>query len=113
LFFGFLLGLVLLLRGGDLPGQVVAADLSLVWLPLIWIALYGCGLHAAGFFMPRGMKIFGWALVLSSAAFCASGLPDWAPRWRLGHALMGLFFGAAHLAYGVYLYFTESHGKTT
>jgi len=33
------------------------------------IALYGCALHAAGFFMPRGMKVFGWALVLGSSAF--------------------------------------------
>lgn len=106
LFFGFVLGVLLLLRGG--PGRAeIVNTLSLAWLPLGWIGLYGCALHAAGFFMPRGVKLFGLAFVLGSTAFCLSGFPDWAPRLQFGHGIMGFFFGVLHLAYGVYLYFTE------
>jgi hypothetical protein len=106
LFFGFVLGILLLFRGG--PGRPEVVDvLSLRWLPLGWVALYGCALHSAGFFMPRGMKLFGWALVLGSSACCASGLPELGPRIYFGHGVMGFFFGLLHLAYGIYLYSTE------
>lgn len=109
LVFGFALGGLLFARGG--PGRPDVIDhLSLVWLPLVWVALYGCALHAAGFFMPRGVKIFGWAFVLGSAALCSSALPECAPAGYFGYAIMGLFFGVFHLAYGIYLYFTERRG---
>lgn len=108
LFLGFVLGSIILFRSRvSNAGNSAAGELAIRWLPLGWIGLYGCALHAAGFFMPRGMKIFGWALVLGSCAFCASPLPDVAPGPHFGHGIMGLFFGVAHLAYGVYLYFTE------
>src|ERR1043166_9943683 len=81
--------------------------LALWWLPLVWVILYGCAFHAAGFFMPRGMKIFGWAFVIGGCALFALGIPDWLPRAVYAHGIMGVFFGAFHLAYGVYLYFTE------
>jgi hypothetical protein len=106
LFFGVVLGAVLVLHSGAGHPEIVDA-LSLRWLPLAWIALYGCALHAAGFFMPRGMKVFGWAFVLGSSAFCLLGCPHCAPPPFFGHGVMGLFFGVFHLAYGVYLYFTE------
>jgi len=115
LFFGFVLGLLLIARRGSLGGAPGAA-LCLFWLPLVWIALYGCALHAAGFFMPRGIKIFGWALVLASSmigAMRAFGLLDWAGPPLFGHGVMGLVFGLAHLAYGIYLYFTERSGNET
>ena len=109
LLFGFALGVLVLVRSG--PGySFVIERLSLVWLPLIWVALYGCALHAAGFFMPRGMKIFGWAFVLGSIAICSSALPVCVPAEYFGYGVMGLFFGVFHLAYGVYLYFTERRG---
>jgi hypothetical protein len=83
-----------------------------VWLLVPgWMACYGCGLHAAGFFMPRGVKLFGWGFVLAAcllgAILCLAGAPpivtaNWA---------MGVLFGGAHLAYGVYLYFTERPGN--
>ena len=116
LFVGFALGAALLLPrnalgvGHLLPGtarEVVAGSDPLLWLPLIWAALYGCAVHAAGFFMPRGMKLFGWALVLASSALCALGLAQRLSEPAFAHAFMGLFFGATHLAYGIYLYFTE------
>jgi hypothetical protein len=112
LLFGFALGALLFVRAG--PGRADVIDhLSVAWLPLVWIALYGCALHAAGFFMPRGVKLFGWAFVLGSAALCGSGLPDCLPARQFGYGVMGLFFGVFHLAYGVYLYFTERRGDET
>jgi len=70
---------------------------------------YGCAVHAAGFFMPRGMKLFGWIVILLSAAGSA-GVAVVEPAVagsRLAHVVMGCVFGALHLAYGAYLYVTE------
>ena len=37
----------------------------------MWLLFYGCALHAAGFFMPRGMKWFGWIYIgLACGALC-------------------------------------------
>ena len=79
------------------------------WLVVtLWILNYGCALRAAGFFMQRGIKLFGSGflfggialLLLAPSCPWLSGIPE-------GHCLMGLFFGGGHLAYGGYLYFTE------
>lgn len=78
------------------------------WIPPLWMLFYGCALYAAGFFMPRGMKVFG-------CGFVALGCLDllfltWrgTPRGGLGaHWVMGFAFGGLHLAYALYLYFTE------
>jgi hypothetical protein len=70
---------------------------------------YGCAVHAAGFFMPRGMKLFAWMVILVSAAGSAALAvvePSIAGP-RLAHAVMGAVFGVLHLAYGAYLYATE------
>src|SRR5437660_8056531 len=53
LFLGAIAGVLVWLQGG--------ADL----LPGVWVVLYGCALHAAGFFMPRGMRLFGWCFVVA------------------------------------------------
>ena len=76
-------------------------------LPFLWAFFYGCALHSAGFFMPRGVRLFGWAyIVLASGCLCCLMIIQ--PSFDLsGHWLMGFFFGALHLAYGVYLYLTE------
>ncbi len=77
-------------------------------LPIIWMILYGCAIHAAGFFMPRGIKLLGWLFILAGGTIflVASSLNE-LPTLRFGHAVMGAVFGGAHLAYGVYLYLTE------
>ena len=70
---------------------------------------YGCAVHAAGFFMPRGMKLFGWLVILMAAAGSA-GLAVFEPSLggsRPAHVVMGGVFGLLHLAYGAYLYVTE------
>jgi hypothetical protein len=87
-------------------------DVGVLVLP-VWMMLYGCAIHAAGFFMPRGMKLFGWGMIAAGALVL--GLQD--PVARLVslrcavHGAMGLGFGLLHLAYGIYLYFTEQRNK--
>jgi hypothetical protein len=75
---------------------------------------YACALHAAGFFMSRGIRLFSWGLILLGGLSLLV-----IPRFQteanpaLDHVLMGFFFGGLHLAYGVYLYFTESRRNET
>jgi hypothetical protein len=74
---------------------------------LVWIMFYGCALHAAGFFMPRGIRLFGWCFMGLACALFMLFLGDKLRENFFPHLLMGFFFGALHLAYGIYLYFTE------
>lgn len=69
---------------------------------------YACALHAAGFFMVRGIRCFAWILIVLGAVSLlgvARVLTD--PNSAVDHGLMGFFFGFLHLAYGAYLYVTE------
>ena len=88
---------------------IVSAPVSLRWLFVLGNALfYGCAVHAAGFFTPRGMKLFGWlVIVLAGVALFARIVVAPGEGAFLDHALMGGFFGGAHLAYGAYLFMTE------
>jgi hypothetical protein len=101
---GFVITLVLIahLNGGD---PEAAKVVGLVWLPLGWVILYGCAIHAAGFFMPRGMKLFGWLFIAGGCGLFALGTPQW-PQPLFAHGVMGFFFGVLHLAYGFYLTLT-------
>jgi hypothetical protein len=81
-------------------------------LPALWMLLYGCALQSAGFFMQRGIKLFGWLFILSGTALTlAMAAGGNSPALRLGHLAMGVVFGGLHLAYGSYLYFTEPRKK--
>jgi hypothetical protein len=72
------------------------------------VLFYGCALHAAGFFMPRGIRLFAWIIILlGTAALLIMPLARIKPDPALDHLLMGFFFGALHLAYGTYLHLTE------
>jgi len=87
-------------------------DVGVLVLPT-WMMLYGCAIHAAGFFMPRGMKLFGWGMIATGGLVMAI-LEPFARLVSLrcaAHGVMGLSFGLLHLAYGVYLYFTEKRGN--
>lgn len=108
---GALLGLLAIVSGGS-PSASTAREFNPHWvafiaLPCVWTVLYGCAMHSAGFYTTRGMRLFGWILVvLGCAALCvvshtASPIP------RIGNGIMGFFFGGLHLAYGAYLYVTE------
>jgi hypothetical protein len=103
---GFFISLVLFFSVDSAPPEF-GNVLAMLWLPLAWLVLYGCAVHAAGFFMPRGMKLFGWAFIIGGCCLFAAGIPDWPRRVDYAHGIMGFFFGVLHLAYGVYLYFTE------
>lgn len=103
-----LLAMVVQFRGGDEPE--LSQRVVLISLPAVWVVLYGCALHAAGFYTTRGMRLFGWVLiVVGCGALLALRCPD--PAAILGNTIMGFSFGGLHLAYGVYLYFTEQRGN--
>ena len=96
---GFLFSLVLIILN---PGHMR-------WLFIFPnILFYGCGLHAAGFFMHRGIRLFGWfIIVLGGLSLLAIPMFRSDPSPTLDHGIMGFFFGVLHLAYGAYLYVTE------
>jgi hypothetical protein len=62
-----IVGIEMKQKGAEAMNPSQAGD-DLTWLPLIWIVLYGCALHAAGFFTPRGLRVFGWAFVLGGCS---------------------------------------------
>lgn len=92
----------------------LAAGGPVRWLLVVPDAFfYGCAVHAAGFFMPRGMKLFGWLIIaLAGAAVVVFRWLDVPSGVWLDHAFMGALFGLLHLAYGVYLYVTEPRKST-
>jgi hypothetical protein len=102
---GLFLGVLLALLDGNWSVDFPMA--------LVWLLFYGCALHAAGFFMVRGMKWFGWAFIagailLTLAMWVLSVcVTKWSMRPPAANLVMGFFFGGLHLAYGIYLYFTE------
>ena len=103
----FLVGLIVALFLVLVSGTAEIPELQVV-LVMLWSWLYGCAVHAAGFFMPRGVRWLGWIFILAGSFLLASlgmmvdrleGLPP--------HLLMGGIFGGLHLIYGIYLHFTE------
>lgn len=77
-------------------------------IAVIWLLFYGCALNSAGFFMTRGIKLFGWGIIIGTIVLVlVSYLTNSSPRPWTAHAIMGFFFGVLHLAYGVYLFLTE------
>jgi hypothetical protein len=101
---GFMNSFTFYLLSGDPSGNRGAV----VPVMVLWLWLYGCAAHGAGFFMTRGMKLFGWLFILGG---CVSFAAIFGSKWSLEsispHLLMGAIFGGLHLAYGIYLYLTE------
>jgi hypothetical protein len=62
--------------------------------------------------MARGIRLLGWIFVACGSALvavcCLHGEPG---HPGSGSLAMGAAFGGLHLAYGVYLYFTEKRGN--
>jgi hypothetical protein len=102
---GLICSTIALFNLGDAE-EKTASTVGLFCLPLGWIVFYGCAVHAAGFFMPRGIRLFGWLFILGGCGLFALGSPG-LPRPLFAHGVMGLFFGVLHLAYGTYLFSTE------
>lgn len=86
---------------------------SFSWaLPVTWILIYGCAMHAAGFFMPRGFKLFGWLFIMGGTSLSLSSLAvNVQIPYASSHLIMGVFFGGLHLAYGIYLVVTGGSEK--
>jgi hypothetical protein len=80
-----------------------------VALPIVWMLCYGCALHAAGFFVPRGFRLLGWFFIVSACGvFCTKFLPNPQQDAATANIVMGVFFGIVHLVYGIWLHFTEN-----
>jgi len=103
---GFALSLTVLTKFAPNDDPDIVA---LFWVPLAWVVLYGCALCAAGFFTSRGIKLFGWGLIVAACVLFTAVNPNSFDRFpvQYSHGVMAIFFGALHLAYGIYLYFTE------
>ena len=97
--------------GTTIPVSTNAGNDEALVAAIIWILFYGCALHAAGFFMPRGIRVFGWLFIFSGCALLLAFVKGWLHFRIPAHGLMGFFFGVLHLAYGVYLYLTEKDLK--
>ena len=97
---------IALFKLGDAE-EKIASVVGMFCLPLGWIVFYGCAVHAAGFFMPRGIKLFGWLFIIGGCGLFALGIPELPRRPLYAHGVMGVFFGVLHLTYGIYLSCTE------
>jgi hypothetical protein len=88
----------------------------IISLVAMWAILYGCALHAAGFYTLRGIRLLGWFFVAGGFVILFGMLvghqQDFSVRsWQMAHGIMGGLFGLLQLAYGIYLFFTEQRGN--
>ena len=84
-------------------------DRDSIRLIALWMILYGGALHAAGFFMKRGLTLVGWIFVIIGSLCLFFHELEQTP-WLNGnhaHLLMGWAFGANNLMYGLYLKLTS------
>ena len=65
LYIGLIAGLIVV-------SSTAAEEEEVTWaLVAVWTALYGAALHAAGFFMPRGIKLLGWFFIIAGTLLFA------------------------------------------
>jgi hypothetical protein len=77
-------------------------------LLIFWTCLYGLAINSAGFFMQRGVRWLGWIFVTVSMGYLSCVVISGGGLLSIpSHLLMAAIFGGLHLAYGIYLYFTE------
>ena len=79
-----------------------------------WMILYGGALHAAGFFMQRGIKLLGWIYIILGSFFLIFNELNVMPYLKEdnAHWLMAFAFGIINLVYGFYLKLTEESSET-
>lgn len=101
---GAFFSILILFRGGE----------HMRWLfvyPNIFF--YGCAMHAAGFFMPPVTRKLAWTFCsLGAVALVILPMLSKELDSQLDHLVMGFFFGALHLAYGIYLTVTKEPPKS-
>jgi len=81
------------------------AERDSIRLAGLWMISYGGGIHAAGFFMRRGLKLLGCLfIVLGFICVAGNGLGNvpWLDD-STAHWVMGGVFGLGNLLYGIYL----------
>jgi len=120
---GFLVGLwvfIACLEPSDIDPPTGMSDDAgtLIWLPAVWALFYGCALHAAGFFTPRGLRLFGWIFITAGIIvffwLLLTNRQDYPEvSWQASHWLMGVLFGLLQLTYGVYLFLTGEEPNET
>lgn len=99
------IGMVFGILGVTAPPDEETATLA---LPIAWMLCYGCALHSAGFFVPRGIRFLGWFFILGAfAIFSLVFCSDATPNAATANIVMGVFFGVVHLIFGAWLHFTE------
>lgn len=73
----------------------------------VWMTLYGLGLHAAGHFTLRGIRLLGWAFIAGGLFTVLAGPGAGTFELRNAHLVMALTFGIGHLAAGAWLLLVE------
>ena len=66
-----------------------------------------------GFSCRAGSSFLAGPLSSVACLFVRGSLPERTTFIRSANWAMGVFFGGAHAAYGLYLYFTEKRGNAT
>ena len=81
------------------------AERDSIRLAGLWMISYGGGIHAAGFFMRRGLKLLGCLfIVLGFICVAGNGLANVPLQYdSMAHWVMGGVFGLGNLLYGIYL----------
>jgi hypothetical protein len=77
-------------------------DRDSIQLAGLWMISYGGGIHAAGFFMRRGLKLLGWIFIISGFV-CVTINSLGKVDGSIAHWIMGGVFGLGNLLYGIYL----------
>lgn len=73
-----------------------------------WLALYGFGIHTAGFFVAKGIKRLGWIFLLTGLGVILNEFTNQALFGELNaHLTMAATFGGFHLVCWIYLFVTE------
>jgi hypothetical protein len=101
---------------GDPPAGMTEDRRMIINLVAMWAILYGCALHAAGFYTLRGIRLLGWFFVAGGFVILFGTLVGQRQdfpvgAWQTTHWLMGGLFGLLQLAYGIYLFFSEQRGN--
>lgn len=91
----------------------VTSTLGIAMLPILWMLLFGCALHSAGFFMQRGIRLVGWVYIVTALIETGllAGFSSLRSSTIAAHGIMGAVFGGYHLAWCIYLYLTEPTEK--
>jgi len=105
-FIGLLIGVVFAFPFAGPDDPMVGVTLTSVWS-----CLYGCALHSAGAFMPRGVRRLSWLFIAFGCVLIVRSVGAAHEPQLEPHLLMGVAFSGLHLAYGIYLYFTEKRGN--